>query len=76
MSTISPKPNSISSIIGSYKSIVTKTINQKYPEINFGWQSRFNDHIIRNKQSLYRIREYIRNNPLNWDKDENNLKNI
>ena len=40
-SKISPKPESLSTIIRSFKSIVTRTINQTYPEINFAWQSRF-----------------------------------
>ncbi len=30
------------------------------------WQSRFYDHIIRNKQDLQRIQLYIKNNPGNW----------
>lgn len=33
---------------------------------HFGWQSRFYDHIIRDRESHDRIRNYIRNNPLNW----------
>ncbi len=37
------------------------------------WQRSFYDHIIRNDESLNKIREYIVFNPLTWDKDENNL---
>ncbi len=33
------------------------------------WQSRFHDHIIRNKQELFRIQQYICNNPTKWDID-------
>lgn len=75
-SRISPKPKSLSTVIRSFKSIVTKTVHKLYPEINFHWQSRFHDHIIRNKWSLRRIRQYIQNNPLKWDLDEYNPKNI
>jgi REP element-mobilizing transposase RayT len=60
--------NTISSIVGSYKSIVTKMsrkINQ-----NFGWQSRFHDHIIRNSKSFDTIQNYIFDNPLNWKNDK------
>lgn len=32
----------------------------------FQWQSRFHDRIIRDPDELARIRNYIRNNPLNW----------
>jgi len=36
---------------------------------NFQWQSRFYDHVIRDEEDLYNTKEYIRNNSLNWDKD-------
>ena len=37
----------------------------------FTWQKSFYDHIIRNDNSLNKIRDYIKNNPINWlvDKD-------
>lgn len=38
------------------------------------WQPRFYDHIIRHERSLYAIREYIKNNPMNWEKDRENIK--
>jgi putative transposase len=31
---------------------------------NFGWQSRFHDHIIRNSKSFENIQNYIEQNPL------------
>ena len=34
------------------------------------WQSRFYDHIIRNDESLKRIRNYIVNNPKSWHDDK------
>ena len=80
MAKISPKPNSLSSIIGSFKSAVTKTANRRdvacyvSTAANFVWQPRFYDHIIRNKESLNEIREYIRKNPENWNNDINNIK--
>jgi REP element-mobilizing transposase RayT len=36
---------------------------------NFGWQSSFHDHVIRNGLSFDRIQNYIEKNPLNWEKD-------
>ena len=71
MSIISPKSGSLSTIIRSFKSAVTKFANEN--NYNFGWQSRFYDHIIRNEKSLNRIRDYIRNNPENWNIDKFNL---
>jgi len=61
----------LSSIIGSFKSVCTKTINKKQNKIFFAWQPRFYEHIIRNEKSLNKIREYIINNPLNWENDDN-----
>lgn len=45
MSVISPKSNSIASIIRSYKSAVKSQCN-RIP-VFFAWQSRFYDHLIR-----------------------------
>jgi len=54
MAKISPKPGSLSTIIRSYKSNVTKHARQINPD--FAWQSRFFDHVIRNDESLAKIR--------------------
>ncbi len=67
MSKKSPKPNSISTIIRSYKSAVTKHANRL--GIANGWQTRFHDHIIRDDASCDRISNYIKNNPANWKDD-------
>jgi putative transposase len=58
--------NSLGSIIGQFKSIVTTRIHAAGYSV-FAWQPRFYDHIIRNGKSLNKIRRYIRNNPLNWE---------
>lgn len=68
MAAISPKSNTVSSIIRSYKSAVTKYCNRL--GLPFKWQSRYHDHIIRNDESFQRISEYIMNNPLNWREDK------
>jgi len=72
MSQISPNPRSIPVIIGSYKSIVTKTINRENPNISFAWQSRFHDRIIRNHTEWNYVQQYIKNNPFKWKRDEYN----
>jgi REP element-mobilizing transposase RayT len=65
-SNISPKPNSLSSIIRSFKSAVTKSAKElKFTD--FAWQPRFYDRIIRNERELFNIRIYIEQNPLRWD---------
>ncbi|SHM42249.1 hypothetical protein SAMN04488057_101404 [Cyclobacterium lianum] len=60
--------NSVSSIIGSYKSAVTKHANRL--GLENGWQSRFHDHIIRNDAAYQRISDYIISNPENWKDDK------
>lgn len=60
--------NSISSIIGSYKSAVTKHAQRL--GFDFQWQTRFHDHIIRDDQSFQKISNYIENNAVNWREDK------
>ncbi len=58
----------ISSIIGSYKSAVSKNIRYTTPD--FEWQTRFHDHIIQNSESFNNIQKYIDNNPSGWIDDK------
>lgn len=69
------RPNSLGSIIGQFKSICTKRIWAAGFR-DFAWQTRFYDHLIRNEKSLQKIREYVINNPLRWEEDEENPANI
>ena len=62
------KPKTVSTIIGSYKAAVSKTINQIRNQNNSIWHSNFYDHIIRTYAELNKIREYIKQNPSNWGK--------
>jgi len=39
------------------------------------WQRDYYEHIIRNKRELDRIRKYIKSNPYNWLKDQENISN-
>ncbi|MGV1013173.1 MAG: transposase [Flavobacterium sp.] len=60
--------DNISKIIRWYKgrcSFECRKINS-----DFGWQSRFHDHIIRNSKSFDIIQNYIFENPMNWEKDK------
>ncbi|MFL9483350.1 transposase [Chitinophagaceae bacterium LWZ2-11] len=60
---------SISSIVGSYKSAVTKNVRLQF-EKGFAWQTRFHDHVIRDAKTFLHISQYIESNPLNWNKDK------
>jgi REP element-mobilizing transposase RayT len=67
------KAHSVSEIIRGFKTFTARKINiyQNTPGEPF-WQLRFYDHVVRNEEALNHIREYIGNNPMNWENDRNN----
>lgn len=69
MSAISPVPRSLATIIRSYKSACSYEIHHSLNPY-FRRQSSFHDHVIRDKVSYDKIRWYVANNPLLWDKDK------
>ena len=71
-------PGSIPCVIRSYKSAVTKKINQICNQTNISsiWQRNFYEHIHRNQESLEATRNYIINNPKNWENDPENMDKI
>jgi putative transposase len=64
-------PKSVSTIIRAYKASVTKWCKSNGYNGTI-WQRNYFEHIIRNEKDLFRIREYIMNNPLQWQLDEEN----
>ena len=67
MQMISRRNNKLSFLVGSIKSNITRYANQK--RIEFAWQSRFHDHIVRNIDELNNIAAYVENNVVNWHED-------
>jgi REP element-mobilizing transposase RayT len=70
-SHISPRGNTLSVIIRTYKGAVTrwcKNNNIRY----FKWQRNYYEHIVRNEKELNKIREYLHNNSLQWELDREN----
>ena len=59
----------LSTVIGSYKSSVSKKVHKIFPALKI-WQTSFYDHIIRNEQSCNEIRKYIADNPRRWNEDK------
>ncbi len=67
-----PVSNSIPTIVRLFKSTTTKQINQTRNSLGRAvWQRNYYEHIVRSEPELNKIREYIVNNPLNWETDEN-----
>lgn len=60
-------------IIGRLKMNSAKHINiiRTTPGVPV-WQRNYYEHVIRDEPELHTIREYIRQNPLKWDIDEEN----
>lgn len=64
---------SVSSIVGAYKSAVTRCVRRtQYLGQHPLWQNRFHDRVVRNTDEANRIREYIRHNPARWNEDRYN----
>ncbi len=64
LSAVSPKAGSVSTIVRSYKSVVSREGRKICP--HFGWQARYHDIIIPDERAYDNIRNYILNNPGNW----------
>ena len=58
-------------VIGKMKMRTSKNINllRNTPGTK-NWQRDFHDHLIRNDEEYYRIKKYIRNNPVNWNNEK------
>lgn len=59
-----PQRKNLASVIRGFKSSVTMYARKN--NIDFAWQTRFYDQIIRDNKSFIKIRQYIENNALNW----------
>lgn len=68
--TVKIKP--LGQLIGVFKTVSSKRINQIGDTAGAQWwQRNYYERVIRNESELQRIREYIANNPANWENDKN-----
>ena len=58
-------------IIRTYKAFSTRMI-RKTVNPDFAWQRNYYEHVIRDEESLNRIRKYITDNPARWGFDPEN----
>ena len=61
------KRTALSVVIGGYKRAITMFARRN--GIEFDWQSRYHDHIIRNARDGNKIAEYIEANVIRWSSD-------
>ncbi len=68
-----PVSNSIPTIVRLFKSTTTKQINilRQTPGQPV-WQRNYYEHIINSERDYDNIANYIYDNPLNWEKDDEN----
>jgi putative transposase len=57
----------LSVTVGNIKSALKRYATKS--DIEFAWQSRFHDHIIRNEKECNYIADYIEQNPMKWNDD-------
>ena len=65
---LQPQRKTLGSIVRGFKSPVT--LYARKNNIEFDWQTRYHDRIVRNEEECNRIRKYIQENPFNWHKDD------
>ena len=68
MQEIAYKCGKASQVISRFKSVVSKYATTH--NIQFAWQPRFYDHIIRNTKEMNGIANYITNNVASWEGDD------
>jgi REP-associated tyrosine transposase len=62
-----PTAGSLPTIIGAFKSAVTRRVNTGGGGTRV-WQRNYFEHIVRNQAELHRIRSYIITNPIRWNR--------
>lgn len=64
---------SLQQVVHSFKAAVTKLARQHQDSADLEvWQSSYYDHVVRDEDDLYRIREYIQSNSRAWHLDREN----
>ena len=61
----------LSVVVQNFKAAVTRRV-RCISNVYFAWQRNYFERIIRDENEFSRIREYIQNNPMNWNSDEEN----
>lgn len=64
-------PN-LGKVVCAFKSLTAVRVNRLLKRTGSLWQRNYYEHIIRNEIELNLVREYISNNPLQWELDREN----
>jgi len=74
-------PCSLGRLVQAFKSLSTNLYARQVDDYLLPpfsvrlWQRNYFEHVIRDEDKLNRIREYVMENPANWDGDEENPAN-
>jgi len=75
--TGSQKNHGLSEIVRALKTFSSRKINKLRNQKGVSvWQRNYYEHIIRDEKEMNKLREYIINNPLQWNFDKENPENI
>lgn len=66
--------DNLAAVLRGYKASVKKYTNEN--DMEFSWQSRYYDRIIRSEGEYNNIREYIYRNPENWLANREEFENL
>ena len=59
-------------VVRAFKSLSAIRVNRLLTRSGPLWQRNYYEHVIRDEDELKRIREYIANNPMQWELDREN----
>ncbi|GAA4354021.1 transposase [Hymenobacter saemangeumensis] len=65
--TFGPQSKNLAAVVRGFKVGVKAWAT--HSSLDFAWQPRYFDRVIRNEIELQKIRDYIKNNPNRWDAD-------
>jgi putative transposase len=63
-----PQKDNLAAVLGSFKSAVSRQVRKQGDA--FGWQTRYNDRVLRNETEYQNRLRYMWNNPYHWEDDD------
>lgn len=72
---VAPTGLSLPDVVHRFKTMTTKRYTDGVKQLGWPpfsaklWQRNYWEHIIRNESECHRVREYIHNNPFQWERD-------
>ena len=69
-----PQSQNLGAVMRGYKAGVKSYATKN--NIDFAWQSRYYDRVVKSTDELQRIRKYIADNPSKWQEEKGNPENL